>query len=114
MRFVALRQFEDETGRRREGLIFGAESFAWKALTGLGPLLAGLVIDAVGISEESSPEQVSDATVTALGLAQGGAMFTLFVLAIFFTSRYDLDRARHERILRELGQRQQAGGPDLP
>ena len=98
---------EDElrSGRRREGVIFGAESFSWKALTGLGPLLAGIVIDVVGLSEKTSPEEVSAAAVTSLGLAQGGVMFVFFVLSIFFISRYDLSRRRHEEILQRLSER---------
>jgi Na+/melibiose symporter-like transporter len=95
-------------GRRREGVIFGAESFSWKALTGLGPLMAGLVIDAVGLSDKVKPEEVAAETVTALGLAQGGVMFVFFVLAIFFISRYDLTRGKHERILEQLRERKAA------
>jgi Na+/melibiose symporter-like transporter len=96
-------------GRRREGVIFGAESFGWKALTGLGPLLAGVVIDLVGLSDRARPDEVATATVNALGLVQGGVMFVFFVLAIFFVSRYDLSRSRHARILAELQERR-AGG----
>lgn len=101
---------ELETGQRREGVIFAAESFSWKALTGLGPLLAGLVIDWVGISDASDPAGVPDATVTALGLAQGGVMFVFFVFAIFFISRYDLGRARHAAVLAALESRAAEGG----
>jgi Na+/melibiose symporter-like transporter len=101
---------EDElrSGRRREGVIFGAESFSWKALTGLGPLLAGIVIDVVGLSEKTSPEDVSAVAVMSLGLAQGGVMFVFFVLSIFFISRYDLSRGRHEEILQRLSERRAA------
>jgi Na+/melibiose symporter-like transporter len=93
---------EVEGGRRREGVIFGAESFAWKALTGLGPLAAGLVIDWVGLSERVSPESVSNDVVVGLGLTQGVLMFSFFCLALFFISRYDLTRTRHDRVLAEL------------
>jgi len=96
-------------GRRREGVIFAAESFSWKALTGLGPLLAGLVIDAVGLQPGAAPGEVAASTVTALGLAQGGVMFVFFVCAVFFISRYDLDRARHEQILAALRARSRPG-----
>jgi GPH family glycoside/pentoside/hexuronide:cation symporter len=96
-------------GRRREGVIFGAESFSWKALTGLGPLLAGIVIDVVGLSDVTAPEQVASSTVNALGLAQGGVMFVFFVLAIFFVSRYDLTRSRHDQILAALRERKGGG-----
>jgi Na+/melibiose symporter-like transporter len=89
-------------GRRREGVIFGAESFTWKALTGLGPLVAGLVVDGVGLSESTDPAAVSAGTRTALGLAQGGVMAVCFALAVGFISRYDLDRRSHEEILESL------------
>ena len=69
---------ELEHGRRREGVIFGAESFTWKALTGLGPLGAGIVVDLVGLSQGVSPDAVSPQAVTALGLAQGGIMTLMF------------------------------------
>jgi GPH family glycoside/pentoside/hexuronide:cation symporter len=98
---------EDElaNGRRREGVIFGAESFSWKALTGLGPLLAGIVIDVVGLTGKTSPDEVSDGAVAALGLAQGGVMFVFFVFAIFFITRYDLSRERHAEVLAGLAAR---------
>jgi Na+/melibiose symporter-like transporter len=109
-------QDELEGGRRREGVIFGAESFSWKVLTGLGPLLAGIVIDAVGLAEKTAPEDVAASTVNGLGLAQGGVMFVFFVLAIFFVSRYDLSRGRHEQILAALRERQagETGRPEDP
>ncbi len=95
-------------GRRREGVIFGAESFTWKVLTGLSPLVAGIVIDLVGLGEQVSPEDVSERMVTGLGLAQGGVMTVFFCLSVLFISRYDLNRGRHGRILAELEARRDA------
>ena len=103
-------QDELEHGSRREGLILGAESFAWKALTGLGPLAAGLVIDGVGLSEKARPEEVPADVVQALGLAQGGLMVVFFALSIFLIRRYDLDRARHAGILDALRERRDSSG----
>ena len=98
---------ELEHGKRREGVIFGAESFTWKALTGVGPLVAGIVIDLVGLREGVAPENVPGSVATALGLAQGGVMSIFFGLAVLFISRYDLNRARHDRILASLEERSQ-------
>ena len=98
-------QDELEYGRRREGLIFGAESFTWKALTGLGPLGAGIVIDLVGLSEKVAPEDVQPELVASLGLAQGSFMLSLFIIAVFFISRYDLNRERHRQIVASLDER---------
>ena len=86
-------------------MIFGAESFAWKALTGLGPLVAGVVVDLVGLSEGVSPDAIPNAVVKGLGLAQGASMVALFGLALLFTSRYDLDRRRHGQVLEGLASR---------
>ena len=100
---------ELESGRRREGVIFGAESFAWKALTGLGPLIAGIVVDLVGLSERVSSENVPDSIVSGLGLAQGGVMTLMFGLALWFISRYELDQRRHGEVLAALEARAGAG-----
>jgi Na+/melibiose symporter-like transporter len=102
---------ELEHGRRREGVIFGAESFTWKALTGLGPLGAGIVVDLVGLSKGVSPDAVSPEIVTALGLAQGGAMTVMFGFALYFTNRYDLDRKRHAGVLEALSTKRQRTPP---
>ncbi len=102
---------EVEQGRRREGVIFGAESFTWKALTGLGPFVAGVVVDLVGLSGEVSPDAASTQVSTGLGLAQGGVMTLFFGLALFFISGYDLNRRRHLGILEALARRRAAGAP---
>ena len=93
---------EHESGRRREGVVFGAESFTWKALTGLGPLVSGMVIDFVGLSEAVDPQAVPESVVTGLGLAQGGVMAVCFGAAVLFISRYDLSRGRHAKVLEDL------------
>jgi GPH family glycoside/pentoside/hexuronide:cation symporter len=99
---------ELEHERRREGVIFGAESFTWKALTGLGPLVAGVVVDLVGLRDQVAPDVVPPEVVTGLGLAQGGVMTLFFGLALLFISRYDLNRRRHARILAALEARADA------
>ncbi len=99
---------ELEQGRRREGVIFGAESFTWKALTGLGPFVAGVVVDLVGLSEEVAPDAASAEVGVGLGLAQGVVMTLFFGLAVFFISRYDLNRRRHSGILEGLAARRRA------
>jgi Na+/melibiose symporter-like transporter len=85
-------------GRRREGVFFGAESFAWKALAGFGALFAGLVVDFVGLSPGMGAEDAGPEMARNLGLSLGVAMTVLMGLAIVSISRYDLDRARHARI----------------
>ncbi len=61
---------ELEHGKRREGVIFGAESFAFKMFVGLGPVIAELVIDFAGIVPEMQPGDAQQRTIMVLGLAR--------------------------------------------
>ena len=92
-------------GRRREGVIFAAETFGWKALRGLGALSAGLIIDVVGITPGATPESVDPTVSGKLGLAQGLSMALLIGAALFFIRGYGIDRARHTRVRAELDTR---------
>jgi Na+/melibiose symporter-like transporter len=93
---------ELETGKRREGVIFGAESLAYKMFSGFGPVLAGLVVDFSGITPDSAASDVPKSAVVALGLGQGVTSFVLFVVSLVFLSGYDLDLKRHRGVLTRL------------
>lgn len=92
-------------GRRREGVIFAAETFGHKALRGIGALAAGLIVDAVGLHPGATPESVAPAVASRLGLAQGLSMALLVAAALFFIRGYGIDRVRHERVRAELDAR---------
>ncbi len=96
---------ELEHGKRREGVIFGAESLAYKVFVGFAPVIAGLLVDFAGIVPEMQPGEAPERTIMALGLGQGGTSFILFVISVMFVRQYDLGRDRHKRILRRLAQR---------
>ena len=100
---------ELEHGKRREGVIFGAESLAYKVFVGLAPVIAGLLVDFAGIVPEMQPGEAPERTIMALGLGQGGTSFILFVISVIFVRQYDLGRDRHKRILQRLAQRRGAG-----
>lgn len=85
-------------GRRREGIFFGAASFSAKASFGVGSLIAGVVVDAVGLVQGADPAAVGSRVVTGLGLTQGIATLGLCGLSLALFSRYDLDRERHAHI----------------
>ncbi|MCP5060692.1 MAG: hypothetical protein GY937_28680 [bacterium] len=94
-----------EAGKRREGVIFGAESLAYKLFVGLGPVLAGLVIDFAGIAPETPPGEAPPSAVIALGLGQGGTMTLLLAVSLLFLRRYDLTHARHTAVMQGLAAR---------
>jgi GPH family glycoside/pentoside/hexuronide:cation symporter len=95
---------EDElrSGRRREGVFFGATSFAAKASVGVGGLIAGIITDVVGISNLRSADEAGPDVVLQLGLAEGATILILISLAGLVFSRYDLTRERHGEIQRSL------------
>jgi Na+/melibiose symporter-like transporter len=98
-------QDELAMGNRREGVIFGAESLAFKLFIGIGPVIAGVVIEFAGIVPDMDPGSAPERTVIALGLGQGGTSFILFVISLLFLRNYDLARERHKEILDGLEQR---------
>ncbi|MCP4749803.1 MAG: hypothetical protein GY866_02830 [Proteobacteria bacterium] len=93
---------ELESGKRREGVIFGAESLAFKMFVGLGPVIAGYVVDFAGIVPNMQPSEVSERTIVFLGLGQGVTSAILFTVSLMFIVRYDLTRDRHKSILKGL------------
>jgi GPH family glycoside/pentoside/hexuronide:cation symporter len=105
-------EHELTTGRRQEGVFFGALAFAVKASSGLGSFLAGLGIDAIGFPAQASPASVDGGQVQALGILYAPGIALLAIVAIAFLARYRIDRARHAEIARELAARRlSAPGP---
>jgi len=92
-------------GRRREGIFFGALSFAGKASTGLGVVIAGAVYDAVGLYRGLDPAAAPPSVATHLGIVSGGVILVLVTLSLVFFRNYDLTRERQAQIRRELERR---------
>lgn len=92
--------------RRREGIFFGALSFAGKTASGLGVVVAGVVYDAVGLFQGLDPAVASPEISTRLGLVTGSVILGLvgFSLSVFL--RYDLTRERQAEIRAQLDARE--------
>ncbi len=92
-------------GRRREGILFGAVSFAAKASFGVGSQLAGFVVDFVGLETGATPDDVGPRVVRDLGLTLGFSILLLVGFSIAIFSRYDLTRGRHAAVRAALDDR---------
>jgi Na+/melibiose symporter-like transporter len=92
-------------GRRREGIFFGALSFAGKAATGLGVVIAGAVYDGVGLYQGLDPVAAPPSVATHLGIVSGGVILVLVTLSLAFFRNYDLTRERQAEIHRALERR---------
>jgi Na+/melibiose symporter-like transporter len=95
---------EDEarTGRRREGVFFGATSFAAKAFFGVGSLLAGLVFDAVGLAKGMAVADAPATVVRDLGVILVVSILVLVGASLLIFARYDLTRERAVKLRRQL------------
>ena len=104
---------EDELrfGRKREGIFFGALSFASKAASGLGMVTAGLVYDLVGLRLGMSAESAPEGVVRNLGLVNGGLILVLVGASFAIFRRYGLTRERHAEIRAELDARAAGSRP---
>jgi GPH family glycoside/pentoside/hexuronide:cation symporter len=93
---------EHKTGRRQEGVFFAAYSFIQKATTGLGALVAGIVIDVAGIGRATGTADISDASLATLGWFLLVITVVLGVVAYFFAKGIKLTRDEHARLRTEL------------
>ena len=91
-------EHEFQTGRRQEGIFFGAQSFASKAAVGLGTMISGLALDLIGFPVGASPGQVDAATVFNLGAVYGPLLGVFVVFAVYCMTHYRLTKVIHDEI----------------
>ena len=103
-------EHEFDTGRRQEGIFFGAIAFSGKASSGLGHLLAGVAIDLIHFPEKAVPGEVAPEIVRHLGILYGPGIFLLGMIAFVFLVRYSLTRERVAEIQKTLADRRAAAG----
>ncbi|MGH7023321.1 MAG: MFS transporter [Caulobacteraceae bacterium] len=93
-------------GARREGLYFAGVNFSAKASSGLGVLLAGVILDLIGFPHGAAASHIAripPTSVRDLGLIYGpGAALVSFTSVAILTG-YRLNKARHTAILDTLG-----------
>jgi Na+/melibiose symporter-like transporter len=95
------------TGRRQEGMFFSAISFSGKAVSGLGIVIAGLVIDLLAFPQGVMPGDVPEDMIFNLGLVVGVGIPLLYLIPTALFSMYRLTRREHQRIHDELVDRRQ-------
>lgn len=101
-------QHELDTGKRQEGIFFGAISFSAKGTSGLGNLVAGVGLDVIawprGAAVRSAADVAPD-TIVHLGILYGPLVAAFAVVSVWCLSHYDLTRERHAEIQAELAER---------
>ena len=89
----------------REGVFFGASSFAQKLTYGGGAQVAGVIVDLVGLAGIHDIAGVTPEMRLRLGLAMTLSVLVLIGLSWFAFRRYDLSRARMAEIHAQLAAR---------
>jgi Na+/melibiose symporter-like transporter len=90
------------TANRSEGLFFAANSVLSKAVTGLGTLVAGLMLTWVKFPTHATPGSIDPSLMHELGYVYVPVGVTLSVLSLYALSYFDIDRATHEANLSKL------------
>ncbi|MCP4757763.1 MAG: hypothetical protein GY866_43445 [Proteobacteria bacterium] len=90
---------------RQEGIYYGAASLMGKVASGFGSFLAGIVTDVSGVSGLTDPTTADSTVLLKFGLIWGPLPLFVSAMAVFMIRRYDIDRARHEKILEEIERR---------
>jgi GPH family glycoside/pentoside/hexuronide:cation symporter len=86
----------ESDGRRDEGLIYAARNFAKKAVSGLGVMLAGIVLWIANFPEQAQLGQVDTASVHTLILVYLPVFMTLYLASWYILRNYRIDKDKHE------------------
>ena len=87
---------EAATGRRAEGLYFGANFFIQKCVTGVGVFASGMIIDAIGLPAGAKPGSVAPDILDRLVIVYAPLSTLLFLLALLSLSRFNISRVGFE------------------
>ena len=93
-------EHELASGKRQEGIFFGAVAFSGKAASGVGSMLAGVSLDL--IAWPTGAVIIPADAVTRLGVVYGPATAALAVLSVWCYANYGLTRERHAEIAAAL------------
>lgn len=98
------------TGARQEGLLYSAMTLITKAASGLGPLVAGVILHLTGFPENARPTTVDPAVVRHLGMFVAAITLVLGIVTATLYRRYRITRLEHDAIVRKLADRRAVAG----
>ena len=93
---------EIKTGRRSEGIFFAANSFAQKAVNGLGVVVAGQILAIIQFPTGAKPGEIAESTVDSLAMYYIPVILVFYVVALSILSLYRINREGHEANLQQL------------
>jgi Na+/melibiose symporter-like transporter len=97
-------EYEVEHGERKDGVFFAAFAVGQKIPLGLGNALGGVAVSWVGLAQGMKPGTLPPDVLFRMGLVAGPFVAASLVLPIVVMWNYDLTRARHAELRREIEQ----------
>ena len=91
----------ETAGTRDEGLIFAARNFSKKAVSGIGVLLAGVILWLASFPEKARPEDIAPGLAEDMVLAYLPILLVLYAVSCFALKFYAIDRDRHASNLQQ-------------
>ena len=95
-------EYEFNTGRRAEGVVFSIRAFAIKATSGIGGLIGGFGLEIIGFPEDASIGTLTPEVQNGLLFMTGPLYWIIVFTGMLFMALYNLDRARHDEIMASL------------
>ena len=98
-------EHELSSGRRTEGIFFGAVAFSGKLSSGLGTFFGGIGLDLISFPRGANIKTAADVdpgTIVQLGILYGPIVAAFGIISVWCYTHYGLDRARHAQIISEL------------
>jgi Na+/melibiose symporter-like transporter len=102
MVFDTVEEVEKLTGRRMEGTLLAARSFAAKCMSGAGAFLAGLILSYSAWPKGAVAGEVESSILNSVGLSAITISTILWLSAIFIFSKVRMTKTSHEDNLGEL------------
>ena len=102
MVFDTVEEVEKKTGRRMEGTLLAARSFAAKCMSGAGAFLAGIILTISSWPSGAVPGEVASETIVSVAIYVLSISTALWLLALFVFSRVRMTKASHENNLDNL------------
>ena len=102
MVFDTVEEVEKKTGRRMEGTLLAARSFAAKCMSGAGAFFAGLILSYSYWPKGAVAGEVESSILNNVGLLAISISAALWISAIFVFSKVRMSRSTHEENLGEL------------
>ncbi len=93
------------TGKRQEGIFFAAISFATKATSGVGSLIAGIALDLIHWPRGAHIQSAADIpveSIAGLGMICGPIVAGCAVFNVLFNLQCKMTREDHDETLRQL------------